>query len=79
MADFGTVFCVFYERFGKSHRHCANPENPISVGQATGLSHTGDSAVPVGLDASDSWGLVSLQSEAVETPGDPVLFGPLDP
>ncbi len=29
----------------------ANPENSISVGQATDLSHTGGSAVPVGVAA----------------------------
>ena len=32
---------------------CANPENPISVGQATGLIHTGGSAVPGGVAASE--------------------------
>jgi hypothetical protein len=32
---------------------CAKPENPVSVGRATGLNHTGGSAVPVGIAASE--------------------------
>ncbi len=36
-----------------ARRYRANPENRRSVGQATGLSHIGGSAVPVGIAASD--------------------------
>ncbi len=59
----------------ETHRYFANPEIPISVGQAAGLSHTGGSAAPVGIAASECIGFGAME---VTKPYEFIGFGTME-